>query len=49
MKITKLNVLEIVGVLCSLFGMGITSVVTSKKQEATLTKLVDERLASKKK
>ncbi len=49
MKITKLNVLEIAGVLCSVAGMIVTSIVTGKKQEATLSRLVDERLASKKK
>jgi len=47
MKITKLTVLEICGVVFTVAGSIVTAIVTGKKNEKTLEKLVNEKLANK--
>ena len=47
MKITKLTILEIFGVLFTVAGSIVTAIVTGKKNEKTLEKLVNEKLANK--
>lgn len=47
MKITKLTILEICGIVFTLAGSLVTAIVTGKKNEKTLEKLVNEKLANK--
>jgi hypothetical protein len=47
MKITKLTILEICGIVFTLIGSLVTAIVTGKKNEKTLEKLVNEKLANK--
>jgi len=47
MKITKLTILEICGIIFTLTGSLVTAIVTGKKNEKTLEKLVNEKLANK--
>lgn len=47
MKITKLTILEICGIVCTFLGSIATSIVTKKRNEKTIERMVSEKLANK--
>ena len=46
-NITKLKVFEVIGILMTAIGGIITAVISGKKNEKTLERLVNEKMANK--